>query len=122
MKFSQHNAGTANIIRRYGDHSIWVGEQELTASCLVSAEQIVANWPPRSVAELAPAQLEAIFALNPKVVVLASGATAQFPRAAIRSEFGQRRIGFEVMALGAACRTYNVLIAEGRRAVIAVLF
>jgi uncharacterized protein len=122
VKFSQHNASSANIVRRYSAASIWVGEQELTASCLVSADRIVTDWPPRSVAEFEPPHLQAVFDLDPEVVALATGATAQFPRAAIRAEFGARRIGLEVMALGAACRTYNVLIAEGRRAVIAVLF
>ncbi len=121
MKFSQHNAGLANTIRRYSDHSLWVGDRELTASCLVAADEVVDTWAPRLVSDLCPENLAAVFALKPEVVVLATGTTAQFPRAAIRGEFGQRRVGLEVMALGAACRTYNVLIAEGRRAVLAAI-
>ena len=54
--------------------------------------------------------------------LLATGARAVFPRAALRAEFGARAIGLEVMELGAACRTFNVLVSEGRRAVLAVLF
>jgi uncharacterized protein len=121
VKFSQHNPGSANVIRRYSDTSVYVGERELTASCLIAADQLVDAWPPRTVAEFAPPYLDAVFELRPEVVVLATGTRIEFPRAAIRGEFGARRIGLEVMEIGAACRTYNVLIAEGRRALAAIL-
>ena len=120
MKFTQQRAEGANLIRRYGADFIQVGEQELRASCLVSASA-VAPWPPRSVEELTQESFAAIFELAPEVVVLATGATQKFPRAALRAEFATRRIGLEVMEIGAACRTYNVLVSEERRAVAAVL-
>ena len=55
----------------------------------------------------------ALFALAPEVVVLSTGAKQVFPRAALRAEFATRRIGLEVMEIGAACRTYNVLVGRG---------
>ena len=60
-------------------------------------------WPPRSVEELGAGHLPALFDLAPEVVVLATGATQKFPRAALRAEFATRRIGLEVMEIGAAC-------------------
>jgi len=120
MKFTQQRADGANLIRRYGADYIQVGEREVRTSCLVSASMLT-PWPPRSVAELSAESFAAIFELSPEVVVLATGPTQKFPRAALRAEFATRRIGLEVMEIGAACRTYNVLVSEERRAVAAVL-
>ena len=90
-------------------------------SCLVTAEQLITDWPPATFAELAPAHLEAIFALAPELVLLGTGPTQRFSPPEVRSEFARRRIGLEVMQLGAACRTFNVLVQEDRR-VLAALF
>jgi uncharacterized protein len=59
--------------------------------------------------------------LAPEVVVLSTGAKQQFPRAALRAEFASRKVGLEVMEIGAACRTYNVLVGEERRVLAAIL-
>ena len=65
--------------------------------------------------------LAPLFALAPEVVVLSTGAKQLFPRAALRAEFATRKIGLEVMEIGAACRTYNVLVGEERRVLAAIL-
>ena len=65
--------------------------------------------------------LGALFELAPEVVVLSTGAKQMFPRAALRAEFATRRIGLEVMEIGAACRTYNVLVGEERKVLGAIL-
>jgi uncharacterized protein len=62
-----------------------------------------------------------LFEYQPEVVVLSTGPRQQFPRAALRAEFATRRIGLEVMEVGAACRTFNVLLSEERRVLAAVL-
>ena len=71
--------------------------------------------------ELLPAHLEVIFALGPELVLIGTGPTQCFASAEVRAAFMQRRIGVEVMQLGAACRTFNVLLQEERR-VAAALF
>ena len=53
--------------------------------------------------------------------MLSTGAGQRFPRAAWRAEFAARRIGLEIMEVGAACRTYNVLVGEERKVVGAIL-
>ena len=53
--------------------------------------------------------------------MLSTGVTQKFPRAALRAEFSARRIGIEIMEVGAACRTYNVLVGEERKVVGAIL-
>jgi uncharacterized protein len=120
MKFTQQLPSGINLIRRYGADFIVIGEQEIRSSCLVTANSLE-PWTPRSVEELRAEHLGALFELAPEVVVLSTGAKQMFPRAALRAEFATRRIGLEVMEIGAACRTYNVLVGEERRVMAALL-
>jgi len=120
MKFTQQRQEGINLIRRYGADFISIGEQEIHTSCIVGANSLDV-WSPRSVDELAAEHLAPLFAMKPEVVVLSTGPRQTFPRAALRAEFATRRIGLEVMEIGAACRTYNVLVGEERRALAAIL-
>ncbi len=120
MKFTQQRQEGINLIRRYGADFIAIGEQELRASCIVTATTID-PWMPHSVGELAVEHLAALFEKQPQIVVLSTGARQTFPRAALRAEFATRKIGLEVMEVGAACRTYNVLVGEERRVLAAIL-
>ena len=120
MKFTQQRPDGANLIRRYGADFIIVGNEEIRSSCIVTAHAL-SPWPPRSVDELTSESFEPLFALAPEVVVLATGAIQRFPRASLRAEVATRRIGLEVMEIGAACRTYNVLVSEERKVLAAVM-
>ncbi|MBS0367287.1 MAG: Mth938-like domain-containing protein [Proteobacteria bacterium] len=121
MKFTLEPTSGRNLVRGYSADEIRIGEQRVHRSCIVTAQQLITDWPPAAFSDLAPQHLEMVFALLPDVVVLASGTTQQFAPLAIRAPFAQRGIGLEVMPLGAACRTYNVLVQEDRR-VVALLF
>jgi uncharacterized protein len=64
-----------------------------------------------------PSQLDAVFALQPELVLLGTGATQVFPAPAVLAACLTRHLGIEVMTNDAAARTYSVLAAEGRRVV-----
>jgi len=121
MKFTLEPATQANLIRGYSQTRLLVGDRTVESSCIVTPKQLITDWGPASFDDLLPAHLEAIFALMPQVVLLGSGATQRFASAEVRREFAQRGIGLEVMQLGAACRTFNVLVQEERQ-VAAALF
>ena len=121
VKFTLEPPSQANLIRSYSDTELRIGERRVQRSCLVTAERLITDWPPATFDELAPAHLEAIFALSPELVLLGTGPTQRFARPEVRGEFARRRVGLEVMQLGAACRTFNVLVQEDRR-VLAALF
>jgi uncharacterized protein len=120
MKMTQQRAVGLNLIRRYGADFIAIGENEIRESCIVSANSL-APWTPRSVVELTPEHFVPLFAQKPDVVVLSTGTRQIFPRAFLRAEFASRKIGLEVMEIGAACRTYNVLVGEERQVLAAIL-
>src|SRR5689334_12696413 len=105
-------------IRGYDDGEIRIGEHQLRQPSLVSAETIAA-WDVNS--EVTTDAIKPILEMKPEVVILGLADINRLPVAAIYAAFLERGIGFEVMELGAACRTFNVLVGEGRHAVLAVL-
>lgn len=120
MKFTLEASSRVNLVRSYSPEEIRIGEQRLRASCIVTADALVTDWAPASFAELRPEHLEAILALKPELVLLGTGATQRFPPAEIRASLTARGVGLEVMDLGAACRTFNILVQEERRAAAAL--
>jgi uncharacterized protein len=107
----------ALLIRSYSDGEIRIGEQRLrTAICLDALGEIKPLRPQRP-AELCEADLEPLFGAAPELVIIGWGGGQSF----LRQWFLTRRIGLEIMALGPACRTFNLLAQDGRR-VWALLF
>jgi len=121
MKFTLEPPSRHNLIRSYSDHEIVIGEQRVHRSCIVTAERLITDWEPQEFAALALSHLEALLALEPELVLLGTGASQRFAPAALRAALTERGVGLEAMHLGAACRTFNVLVQEERR-VAAALF
>jgi uncharacterized protein len=109
------------LVHRYAPGFIQVGDTVYHSSILLGPQQIVPNWPPICVAELTEAHLNQALALDPDVLLLGTGATQVFPDPVLYASLIARRIGVEVMNTPAACRTYNILVAEGRSVVAALM-
>ena len=110
-----------NAFTGYGAGYVEVNRKRYTASLVVSAERLVTDWPATSVDALAADHLAAILELKPEIVLLGTGAALRFPDAARLAPLHQARIGVEVMDTPAACRTYNILLGEGRDVVAALI-
>jgi uncharacterized protein len=121
MRLVLENDSRINLVRRYGNGEILIGEQLITRPLIITPTQLVLDWDATSLTELTEAQLEPLFAQGGDVVLLGAGETQMFTSAAVRAIFRTRRIALECMTLGAACRTYNVLASEQRN-VVAGLF
>lgn len=121
MKLTDEKIGGINLIRSYAPGEVRIGETVLKRSCLVKTDQLITDWGPQTVAEIGIADMEAVLALKPEVVVIGSGPKQQFPAPEILGAMLSRGVGCEVMDTGAACRTYNVLASEGRTVVAALL-
>ncbi|HTX24983.1 MAG TPA: MTH938/NDUFAF3 family protein [Steroidobacteraceae bacterium] len=121
MKLTRDSRADVNLIRGYAPGAVRVGERLVSAHCIVAADALITDWDAPSAASLAAPHLERIFALNPEVVLLGTGPKQTFPSAEVRAAFAARGIALETMDLGAACRTYNILVQEERR-VVAMLF
>ena len=121
MKITATQRANLNFIRGYAPGEIRIGEQSIHSNCLVTANQLITDWQANDAATLSLAHLEPMLALKPEIVVLGTGERQQFPPAEIYAALLSRRIGFEVMDLGAACRTFNVLLSEDRSVLAALL-
>jgi len=111
-----------NRIRSYSNSEVRVGERVLLRSCIIAPDSVVADWRPARLSDLTGSDLEPLFATRPELVLLGTGDTHQFAPASIRGAFVKRGIALETMDLGAACRTYNILVQEERRVSAALLF
>ncbi len=121
MKFTLENNPNLNFVRAYSAAELRIGEHRIRSSCIVMANALIADWLPETLDQLQANDLEPIFELQPELVLLGTGARQRFPAADIRAAFTTRKIGLEAMDLGAACRTFNILVQEDRR-VAAALF
>ena len=121
MKLTDDRIAGANLVRAYSAGEIRVGDTVLRRSCLISADQLIADWRPQSIDELTLADLDAVLELAPEIVVLGTGTRQRFPSMKLIGEVLSRGVGCEVMDTAAACRTYNVLASEDRRVVAALL-
>jgi uncharacterized protein len=109
------------FIRSVSEKGICVNHDFFHRPFIISGQRIVPDWAVESLADINEASLQVIFELQPEVVLLGTGKTQVFLPAATQGYFFRRNIGFEVMTTDAACRTFNVLAAEGRHVVAALL-
>ncbi|MCP4487373.1 MAG: hypothetical protein GY820_08655 [Gammaproteobacteria bacterium] len=105
----------------YQDNAIIINDIHYHTSLVVSAEVLHTPWAVNSIESLDKNNLQVVFDLNPEVVLLGTGARQQFPAASVLALFGQQGIGVEAMNNGALCRSFNILVAEGRAVVAGIL-
>jgi uncharacterized protein len=121
MRFTQDVSSGINIIRAYGAGEFRINDTVFRGPVIVSSSAIVPGPAIGSTDELAAAHAAHILALEPELVLLGTGVRQTFPATVFAAQFLRAGIGFEVMDTGAACRTFNVLVAEQRRVVALLL-
>ena len=122
MKMRADRIEGQNAIARHGPDGVVVNGVEHTESVVVPWSGAVFAWDAASFEALASDHFARIAALKPEVVIFGSGARLRFPAPALLRPLIDAAIGFETMDTAAACRTYNVLLAEGRSVVAGLLF
>jgi len=109
------------FIRSVSEKGIRVNEDYFNRPFIISGQRIIPEWKVTSVEDINEETLQLVFDLEPEVVLIGTGHAQVFLPPATQTHFFRRSIGFEVMTTDAACRTYNVLAAEGRQVVAALL-
>jgi uncharacterized protein len=122
MKFQADSFEGSNAIARHGPGGVIVGGVEFTHSVIVPWRGDVAAWNVPRFEALEAAHFETLAAMRPELVIFGSGARLRFPHPSLIRSLIERRIGVETMDSAAACRTYNVLLGEGRAVIAALLF
>ena len=121
MEFNLELPQNQFFIRSVSEEGICVHKDYYTSPFIISGERIVPDWGVESVDDINEESLQKIFALQPEVILIGTGKTQVFLPPATQVHFFRHNFGFEVMTTDAACRTFNVLVSEGRRVVAALL-
>jgi uncharacterized protein len=115
MKFAEADSTGGHLILGYEPGRIVIDGRSYRDALIVSPEHIVTGWGPTSATDLAAKHFDALVELDPQVVILGTGDRQVFPDPEAYLPVMQRGLGIEIMDTGAACRTYNILMSEGRR-------
>ena len=122
MKLHADRPDGPNAITRHGPGGVLVNGSEYRSSCVIPWQGAVSAWPVARFEALREEHFALLADLAPELVIFGSGARLRFPAAALLRPLIERRIGIETMDTAAACRTYNVLLGEGRTVLVALLF
>ncbi len=122
LKLHLSNISGSNVFTGYGEGYVMVNRQRYEHNLVVLPDRIVADWQPAGFDQLSAADFIRLAELAPEIVLLGTGTRLRFPRPELTRALYEARIGLEVMDIKAACRTYNVLAAEERKVIAALLF
>lgn len=121
MKLHADPRNTQHVITAYGVGQVAVNGRILVRSLLLMPDRLDESWGPAAYAALAPAHLEQLAGLPCDVLLIGTGVRQRFPAAALLRPLIEAGRGFEIMDTPAACRTYNILVAEGRAVAAALI-
>ncbi|HZW12457.1 MAG TPA: Mth938-like domain-containing protein [Noviherbaspirillum sp.] len=106
----------------YDDQAVEINAVRFSCSLIVLPETPPVAWPPTSFESLTAEHFAQIDATDPDVVILGTGKRQRFVHPRLTAALTGRRIGIECMDNQAACRTYNILMGEGRKVALALIF
>jgi uncharacterized protein len=121
MKFSEADSADGHVIQGYDSRRILVDGKSYEKGLILTPERIIEDWGPADPADLTAEDVTALVALDPQVIVIGTGSRQVLPAPEVYAAAMSHGIGIEIMDTGAACRTYNIVMAEGRRIVAGLM-
>ncbi|MDP1651126.1 MAG: Mth938-like domain-containing protein [Rhodocyclaceae bacterium] len=121
MKLHADSHNVQLVVTAYSAGQVAVNGRTLARSLLLMPDRLDESWGPDAFAALAVVHLEQLALLPCDVLLLGTGNRQHFPAAALLRPLIEAGRGFEVMDTPAACRTYNILVAEGRAVAAALI-
>jgi uncharacterized protein len=120
MKLHQTVGQGRNLITAYERDHIRINQDYFSGHLIVTPDSIV-PWNVESFETLQATDFEHLLSYEPEVVLFGSGERLRFPHPGLTAALVEARVGLEVMDTQAACRSFNILMAEDRRVVLALL-
>ena len=120
MKFHLQRP-TANVVTAMGPGWVRVGDTEYRENIVVLPDAVMPGWAPNGFTALGEPDFASLLSYKPEMVLLGTGSKQLFPHPRLLQALSAARIGVEVMDTRAACRTFNILAAEDRRAAAALI-
>lgn len=107
-------AAEPHAVQAYDNHHIQINGVVHPASLIVSREEIITDLAIKHIHEIDEQFMALLMQAKPELIIVGHNNPGLFPPMHFISELSQQRIGIECMSIGAACRTYNVLLSEYR--------
>jgi uncharacterized protein len=121
LKLHEEAPTSLNAVTAYGPGFIEINRSRYQGHLLLAPDSPVQPWLAESFDTLCEEHFTALLALRPEIVLLGTGRRQRFPHPRLTAVLARAGIGVEAMDTAAACRTYNILMAEGRRVLAAFL-
>ncbi len=120
MKLHLASTHGLNLVTGYGDDYVQVNGAMHRRSFILLPTRTVEDWVPPAVANLCPADLAPLLALGAEILLLGTGPGLTRPSREVLAAFASAGLGVEIMDTHAACRTFNILVTEGREVAAAL--
>ena len=121
MKLQSDPHSGANTITGYGDGYVEINQTPYAHAVLLSSDGAISEWPVQSFDGLEASHFTQMVELKPELVLIGTGNKQRFPKPELLKSLILAKIGFEIMDSQAACRTYNILVGEGRQVLLALI-
>ena len=121
MKLQSDPHSGANTITGYGDGYVEINQTSYAHAVLLSSDGAISAWPVESFDSLEASDFDQMVELKPELILIGTGSRQRFPKPELLKSLISAKIGFEIMDSQAACRTYNILVGEGRQVLLALI-
>ena len=121
MKFAQERQDEGYVITSYGQNSVSINGKAFSQSLIITRATLNENWGVSTIALLQTNHIDEILSFNPELIIIGTGEKLIFPALETYAGIINHGIGVDFMDTGAACRTYNILMSEGRDVVAGLI-
>jgi uncharacterized protein len=121
LKLQSDPHSGANTITGYGDGYVEINQTPYAHAVLLSSDGAISEWPVQSFEGLEVSHFAQMVDLKPELILIGTGNKQRFPKPELLKSLILAKIGFEIMDSQAACRTYNILVGEGRQVLLALI-
>jgi len=111
----------ANTITGYGDGYVEINKAPYAHSVVLSSDGGISEWSAQNFESLEAKDFSQLVDLKPELILIGTGSRQRFPKPELLKALIEAKIGFEIMDSQAACRTYNILVGEGRQVLLALI-
>ncbi|MES1982697.1 MAG: Mth938-like domain-containing protein [Pseudomonadota bacterium] len=122
MKLHLSKIANQNIFTAHGAGFVAVNGERFENAIVVTPTQIFSDWKAQDFDQLNEADFNYFVTLQADIVLLGTGPRQRFAHPRLYRALTDARIGVEFMDTPAACRTFNILMAEDRKVVAGILF
>ena len=121
MKLQSDPHSGANTITGYGDGYVEINKTPYAHAVVLSSDGAISEWSAQSFENLEAHHFSQLIDLKPELILIGTGKRQRFPKPELLKALISAKIGFEIMDSQAACRTYNILVGEERKVLLALI-